>query len=197
MNFSRQTLAVALFAIASALAHAGPAAAEAPLCALGEGGFSETEPPVNRAHLFCGEVNRRDRGTGFHHRPGGENPPTARFTRIVERNEATGVYVAEGIEIFDGEEWRRKRHISSFYPDACSPAEVLASIAHAASNASCGYPNGKWRGPSAPAAGADGFCVGDDGSVLTLEGYWRSQARRIVRTAWPLVAPDPALAACR
>jgi hypothetical protein len=195
MNFSRQTLAAALLCVLAALS--SEAAADAPVCVLGREALSATEPPVERPHLFCGEVNRRDRGTGFHHRPGGENPPTARFARIVERNAATGVYVADGIEIFDGEEWRRKRTISSFYPDSCAPAEVLASVAHAASNATCGYPNGKWRGPSAPGTAAEGYCLGEDGSVLTLEGYWRSEAQRIVRTAWPLVDPDPAPAACR
>ncbi|MEQ8601856.1 MAG: EndoU domain-containing protein [Marivibrio sp.] len=195
MNFLRQTLSAVLFALALALA--APATAQAPGCALGEGGLSATEPPVNRAHLFCGEVNRRDRGTGFHHRPGGESPSSARIARIVDRNEATGVYVADGVEIFDGDRWRAKRHISSFYPDACTPAEVVASVAHAAANAVCAYPNGKWRGLSAPAANAEGFCLGDDGSVLTLEGYWRSRERRIVRTAWPLVDPEPAPVSCR
>lgn len=195
MNFLRQTLAAALFGALSTLA--GPATAEAPVCPLGERALSATEPPVERPHLFCGEVNRRDQGTGFHHRPGGENPSTARFARIVQRNPATGVYVADGVEIFDGEAWRRKRHISSFYPDACSPADVLASIAYAAANATCGYSNGKWRGPSAPGPDASGYCLGDDGSVLTLEGYWRSERRRIVRTAWPLVDPEPSPAACR
>lgn len=196
MNFLRQTLAALLFAASGAVAAPLHAIADAPDCEPGAVELSATQPPVNRTHLFCGEVNRRAAGTGFHHRPGGENPPTARFERIVERNPQTGVYVADGIEIFDGEGWRRKRHISSFYPDACTPAEVLASVAHAASNALCAYPNGKWRGLSAPAPGAEGYCLGDDGSVLTLEGYWRSRDRRIVRTAWPLVDPGRAPDSC-
>jgi hypothetical protein len=75
---------------------------------------------------------------------------------------------------------------------------VLASIAHAAGNALCRYPNGKWRGNSAPGPGAagDGYCLGDDGSVLTIEGYWRTEVERIVRTGWPLIDPRPA-PACR
>lgn len=193
MKFFRQGLLALL--LGWALAHA-PAQAEAPGCALGAPGLSATEPPVNRAHLFCGEVNRRDRGTGFHHRPDGVDPPSARVGRVIERNVKTGVYIAENIEILDGERWRRKRGISSFFPDRCRPAEVLASIAHAARTALCAYPNGKWRGLSAPDAATPGYCRGDDGSILSLEGYWRSAERRIVRTAWPLANPAPA-PACR
>ncbi|MCR9219662.1 MAG: EndoU domain-containing protein [Alphaproteobacteria bacterium] len=197
MKFFRQGLAALLLALSVAPWPAPSAAqAEAPSCALGAPGLSATEPPVNRAHLFCGEVNRRDRGTGFHHRPDGVDPSSARLGQVIERNMKTGVYVANRIEVFDGERWRGKRGISSFFPDSCRPAEVIASIAHAARTALCAYPNGKWRGLSAPVGDAPGYCRGDDGSILTLEGYWRSRARRIVRTAWPLANPAPA-PACR
>lgn len=203
MNFSRQgafarrllflLLAMALVGVAA------PLAAEAEVCSLGAPLLSRTEPPVERPHLFCGEVNGRDRGSGYHHRPGGRDADGARIGAVIERNGSTGVYVATGIAVREDGIWHEKRGISSFYPDRCTPAQVVASIAHAAANATCRYPNGKWRGPSAPegeVGDAPAYCRGDDGSPLTLEGYWRGQAERIVRTAYPLAHPRPN-AACK
>jgi hypothetical protein len=52
--------------------------------------WSRTSPPVNVTHIFEGEVNRRGMPTGFHSRPGGQDPPNARVTRIVDRPNRAG-----------------------------------------------------------------------------------------------------------
>src|SRR5579872_1143988 len=61
---------------------AGPAAEE----------WSATSPPVNVTHIFAGEINKRGKPTGFHSRPGGRDPATARLVRIVDRPNRAGVY---------------------------------------------------------------------------------------------------------
>ena len=54
-------------------------------------------PPanVNVTHIFAGEINKRGKPTGFHSRPGGQDPATARLVRIVDRPNRAGVYTAE------------------------------------------------------------------------------------------------------
>jgi hypothetical protein len=195
----RQTLSLLMCLIGLFFALPGGVSADGPTCALGTPGFSRTDPAIDRGHIFCGAVNGRDRGTGFHHRPGGITPESARIGPITGRDLDSGVYTAEGIAVLEDGDWHPKRGFSSFFPDSCTAPAVLASIAYAAANNVCTYQNGKWRGLSAPEAGegASDYCRGDDGTVLTIEGYWvRGHQPARVATAWPLIDPQPR-AACR
>src|SRR5688572_6858301 len=47
--------------------------------------WSDTEPAVNQTHIFLGDLNRRGKPVGFHSRPGGKDPTTARLVRIIDR----------------------------------------------------------------------------------------------------------------
>ncbi|MCT2276948.1 EndoU domain-containing protein [Micromonospora chalcea] len=89
------------------------------------------------AHIFRGHVNTNanpPRGTGFHHRFMGENPPGARVRvdadgreMILERH-ADGTYRARVDVQDDGGVWRQKRGSSTFFPDNWTPQRVDETI---------------------------------------------------------------------
>jgi hypothetical protein len=137
---------------------AGPAAEE----------WSATAPPVNVTHIFAGEINKRGKPTGFHSRPGGRDPATARLVRIVDRPNRAGVYTAE-VEIRDGSpgsQWLAKR--STLYPDRLDRAAVIQAALNAYRNRTTG--DGEpFRGPS--------------GQGFTVEGYFQNGR---INTAYPL-----------
>ncbi|HBI44273.1 MAG TPA: hypothetical protein DDY78_15690 [Planctomycetales bacterium] len=84
---------------------------------------------VNEEHIFEGKINRSGRAVGFHHRAGGQNPPTARVARIVDPPNAQGLYRAE-VEILDPatSSWVAKGSASTFFPDAWAQNQVLSEI---------------------------------------------------------------------
>jgi hypothetical protein len=128
--------------------------------------LSDTDPPVNEAHIFQGEINRRGKPVGFHARPGGRNPSGARVTRIIQGPNRAGVYVAEvEIRSRDGR-WLRKT--STFYPDSLSRRDVVRAIVHAYDRRQGGGAE-KFRGPS--------------GKGFTIEGYYQNGR---INTAWPI-----------
>lgn len=149
------------------------------------------ETDIDVPHIFCGAVSKSGRSSGYHHRYKGKDAQTARLDEIISENKATGVYVGRGVEIWDGGSWVRKKGISSFFPDTCSIEQVLRSIDHASRNIQCRYRNGKWSGQSAPASskGNGQYCLGNDGSVLTVQGYFERRTQNEVATAWPLTGP--------
>jgi hypothetical protein len=166
---SRATAALALAVfflalLAPGVAHsrsrgfAGPSAEE----------WSATSPPVNVTHIFAGEVNTRGKPTGFHSRPGGQDPATARLVRVVDRPNRAGVYTAE-VEIRDGSpgsQWLAKR--STLYPDRLDRAAVIRAALNAYRNRTTG--DGEpFRGPS--------------GQGFTIEGYFQNGR---INTAYPL-----------
>jgi hypothetical protein len=139
------------------------------LAALAPLGFarelSRTNPPVNLTHVFEGEINRRGEPVGFHSRPGAQNPPDARVTRIVSPPNRQGVYVAD-VEIRNGAgRWLRKR--STFYPDRMSRQQVIEAILHAFRQRT--NRGERFRGPS--------------GHGFTIEGYFQNGR---INTAYPI-----------
>jgi len=134
---------------------AGPSAEE----------WSATSPPVNVTHIFAGEINKRGKPTGFHSRPGGQDPPTARLVRIVDRPNRAGVYTAE-VEIRAGSQWLAKR--STLYPDRLDRAAVIQAVLNAFRNRTTGDGE-QFRGPS--------------GQGFTVEGYFQNGR---INTAYPL-----------
>lgn len=161
--------------------------AENRLCRLGYPAWSDTEPTVDRGHLFCGGINSKGRATGYHHRGGGNDTNSARIRSITDINSKTGVYVSDSVLVFNGDDWVKKRNISSFFPDTCSSEQVIRSIAYAAANIECQNSSGKWSGRSAPYKDENQYCLGKDGEHLILNGYWRTPSAKRVATAWPLI----------
>ncbi len=135
-------------------------------------------PWVNRHHVFCGEINRRGRPVGFHYRedgedprlgPGNNNPAAARITgRIKSQDGASGwrIYRGDDIEIWDDslERYLLKSGFSTFFPDGCSPSQVLASIRYAVLHSRRPLPanGGRFRGISGPAQIDERYCYRRD-----------------------------------
>lgn len=128
--------------------------------------WTATNPPVNATHIFQGEINRRGKPVGFHARPGGRNPPSARVVRVIQGPNRLGVYTAE-VEIRDEDgRWLRKN--STFYPDAMNRDQVVAAVLNAWRRRGAGGGE-KFRGPS--------------GLGFTIEGYFQNGR---INTAWPV-----------
>jgi hypothetical protein len=133
--------------------------------------WSATSPPVNVTHIFAGEINKRGKPTGFHSRPGGQDPATARLVRVVDRPNRAGVYTAE-VEIRagspgpPGSPWLAKR--STLYPDRLDRAAVIQAVLNAYRNRTTGGGE-PFRGPS--------------GQGFTVEGYFQNGR---INTAYPI-----------
>lgn len=129
--------------------------------------WSQTEPPVNLTHLFCGEVNHRGEAVGYHATLGARGEGEARIERILRAPDAEGVYAAL---VCRDEAPARACKRSTLFPDALDAEAVLAAVlqAYAARERLDG--RGKWCGPSDL-----GFAV---------EG-WLLPGREAINTAWP------------
>jgi hypothetical protein len=130
-------------------------------------------------HVFGGHVNPGPppRGTGFHHRFNGWNPPGARVRRdadgmemVLERN-ATGTYRARvDVQGPDGN-WYPKNGSSSFFPDDWHPQRVDNAIQDAFRN--------RRPHPTRP----DVWQGSSDG--LNIEGFYSDPGQSHWYSAWP------------
>ena len=128
--------------------------------------WSDTSPNINLWHIFDGEINRRGKPVGYHSRPGGKDPATARIRSIRDSPNKSGVYTAS-IEIRDGNQWKEK--FSSFFPDSMSRNDVINAVLNAYENSS--NPNAQpFEGPS--------------GLGFKIQGYTSNQGG--INTAFPI-----------
>ena len=130
--------------------------------------WSKTTPEINLVHIFAGEINRRGRPTGFHSRPGGKDPATARVLAIKAQPNQSGVYTAR-VEIFDKREKRWKEKFSTMFPDSMSRQQVIDTILYAWKHRKKGK-KPRWEGPS--------------GKGFLIQGY--TNRRGNINTAYPL-----------
>lgn len=131
--------------------------------------WSATDPGVNLEHIFHGQINRRGRPTGFHSRPGGQDPDDAGIVAVLQGPNSRGVYMARV--------WVRQRKntkMSSFYPDSLGRPDVVSAILYAYKHGNR-MGGGKFRGPS--------------GRGFTIEGYVLDDGR--INTAYPIYQADP------
>ena len=148
--------------------------------------WSDTNPPVNQQHVFCGEWNKRkNRSAGFHSRPGGENPATVGRLKITQRPNAKGLY---GVRwSYDGHPERQK--FSSMFPDTCSREQVLKSITYAAKHQkSCPAEAPHWTkcGSNRPENDSEGYCEALDGTFFSI-GFATLRNSNKINTAFPIV----------
>lgn len=130
--------------------------------------WSETSPPVNLSHLFCGEVNRRGEAVGYHATLGRRSEGEARIARLLQPPDDKGIYVA--LACRDEARARRCKR-STFFPDSLDAEAVLAAVLQAYHGRERLDGRGKWCGPT-----DFGFAV---------EG-WLLPGREAVNTAWPV-----------
>ncbi len=107
--------------------------------------WSETEPKINKTHIFCWEINSRWKASWFHSRRDWINPATAKVARKENENKL-GIYTAK-IEVFDIRKWEYKQKFSSIFPDNMSIEEIEKAILNAWENKKY-YKKSKFRGPS-------------------------------------------------
>lgn len=132
-------------------------------------GWSQTRPPINQEHVFCGQVRRDGKVTGFHARPGGQNPKTVEAVRVVGRPDASGVYGAV-VTLRGRDDGKSMQKFSTLFPDQCTPGQIIQSILNAEANREtcpAGAPGWAVCGYNRPTAGAaktekSRYCLGDD-----------------------------------
>ena len=133
--------------------------------------WSTTNPEINLWHIFRGEINRKGKPTGFHSRPGGQDPADARVVSLRDRPNRLGVYTAN-VEVRDGGQWKSK--FSSFFPDNLSEQEVIEVIVHAYNNSDA--PNRQpWSGPSGLGFQVQGYTTSRGGINTAFPVFNRNQ----------------------
>ncbi|MGF1641735.1 MAG: EndoU domain-containing protein [Rhodospirillales bacterium] len=137
--------------------------------------WSDGAPAVNLRHVFCGEL-RRGRPLGVHSmRLVGTSPVV---TAVAPRPDGRdGIYDAR-VRFRNG-----ATKFSTFFPDACTVEQVVASIRHAATHGTRDHPQWGKLGPSAPAADAAGFCLDAAGRPFDIRIGVLADGR--VNTAFP------------
>ena len=139
---------------------------------------------VNYAHIFCGELNNKGRVVGFHSRPQGSDPQTVAEVRITQKPNKQGIYAGQWALVGN----KGEDKFSTFYPDHCTPTQVINTIGYAARNQqNCpkSAPNWAWCGANSPKQDqSDAYCRSADGTPFLIAGA--SSSRGGVNTAFPL-----------
>jgi len=141
--------------------------------------WSDTMPSINLRHVFCGDMRDDGRPVGFHSTQALGQPQVPRLVAgTIEPPHRVGIYSAT--VAFDN----GRDKFSTFFPDACSEAQVVASVLHAAGDAAPA--DGTWGlvGPSAPAAGAEGYCL-VEGAPFAIRFAYLGQGTGRINTAFP------------
>lgn len=133
--------------------------------------WSKTDPNINLWHVFEGEINRSGKPVGFHSRPGGNDPSSARVKSIRDKPNRAGVYTAT-IEIRDGNQWKEK--FSSFFPDNMSSDDVIEAVLNAY-NKSNDRQAQPFEGPSGLGFTIQGYTSNQGGINTAFPVYVRSQ----------------------
>ena len=137
--------------------------------------WSDHRPAINMRHVFCGEI-RKDKPKGFHSTKLRDSSDVVTGVRGISRS-ASGIYT--GTVVFADDQTK----FSTFFPDACTVDEVLASIHHASTHIGGDHPAWGQLGPSAPADNADWFCLDHSGRAFPIRMGLFDDGR--VNTAFP------------
>ena len=181
---SKRNRFIASILLVGSIIFAGSAGSEMECTAISH--WSQTDPPVNQQHVFCGEWNqRKNRPAGFHSRPAGEDPETVGSLKITQKPKASGLY---------GVRWSYADHpdrekFSSMFPDTCSRVQVLTSIVYAVNHPKpCpgGAPRWAKCGPNKPDRGDQAYCQASDKSIFTIAFATLGNSNK-VNTAFPII----------
>ncbi|RYC37114.1 EndoU domain-containing protein [Pectobacterium zantedeschiae] len=115
------------------------------------------DPKINAEHVFHGEINKKGKAVGFHHRASIGHEGKARIGEITNAPNQHGVYTAK-VEVFDKSSgtWVAKGRDSSFFPDSWNRQKVMSEIRGAYNNATVS-PGGKWSGVSPSGVKIEGW----------------------------------------
>ncbi len=139
-----------------------------PVAAQARSAWTSTQPEINLTHIFYGEINKRGKPVGFHARPLGRDPRTARVKKILAGPNPAGVYTAR-VEILDRRSHRWKSKFSTFFPDRMTRKAVIQAILHAWRHRDPVHTR-SWSGPS--------------GAGFRIQGYVNSRGN--INTAFPV-----------
>lgn len=144
--------------------------------------WSQTTPPVNQEHIFCGEWDKvNNKIKGFHSRPKGKSPATIKV-KVTESPNQQGIY---------GISWNYLdspglTKYSTMFPDSCTQPQILLSILYAAQHSQtcpAGAPSWAQCGPNQPSNPEVGYCAADDGSTFIIAAAFLGKK---INTAFPL-----------
>ncbi|MFN3786047.1 MAG: EndoU domain-containing protein, partial [Thiothrix sp.] len=113
----------------------------------------------------------------------GNDPSTVAKVRITQQPNQQGIYAGQWE--FVGHKGEDK--FSTFYPDHCTPTQVINSIGYAAHNQQAcpqSAPQWAWCGVNAPQHGSGDYCRSADGTPFLIAGASSSSGG--VNTAFPL-----------
>jgi hypothetical protein len=118
-------------------------------------------------HVLTGEINKSGKAVGFHSRPGGIDPPSARLTQRTNAPDVNGVYRGK-VEVFDPNKgvWVPKKAQSTFFPDNMTHKQIENAVRNAYADAlRNGNVNGSsWTGKSGLGFDISGYV---DGNTIT------------------------------
>ena len=148
--------------------------------------WTDSKPQVNLHHVFCGELNKRGKVTGFHAFPKDNKPSTFISAKQKTEPDHRGVFNMRNIKLtLEGK--KQTKNFSSFFPEHCSFEHIVKSIqySHTHSTGGCKSPSWAICGPSAPKdiKKQTGYCLGLDHSPFQIASP-KSKSGRI-NTAFP------------
>ncbi len=127
-------------------------------------------PPMRLGHILDGNINAAGNAVGFHLRPGGKDPASARMTKLIERRNKFRVYTGNvEVKVPKTGRFITKKLPSSFFPDSFTDKQVPEAIDTAFRNSGLT---------------TDGRFTGDSGRGFEVRG-WYSKKRGIT-TAHPI-----------
>lgn len=129
--------------------------------------WSESTPPVNLTHLFCGEINRRGDAVGFHATLGEDTPGEAEIDTVLRPRDEHGIYV---VRVCQAEAPGRQCKRSTLFPDDLDAETILTAVLEAYHQRTWLDERGKW--------------CGESGLGYAIEG-WLLPRRHAINTAWP------------
>lgn len=139
--------------------------------------WTDSDPAINRRHVFCGEID--------HGQPKGVHSTRLLASSAVVRRiesksgDRDGIY--EAIVIFTN----GRRKLSTFFPDRCTVEQITQSIYHAATNITASHRSWGFVGPSAPTPKSGGgvYCHDNEGKSFEIRLGRLKNGR--INTAFP------------
>lgn len=92
--------------------------------------YSDGDPKVNMIHIFCGQIKKQSKATGFHCHPGGNNPESAKASDVVKDPENDKEYGSYNtVEVWNKDTWVKKGpRPTTFWPTSMSIPDVVSTV---------------------------------------------------------------------